>query len=242
MTLKAEASRFYLSFLWWIFEPLMVVLGFYFVFNILLQRGQENYLLFLFCAKVPFVWFSKSVTAASGSIIAQKGIISQLNIPKAIFPYAAIQVSLYKESIVLVLLVLICFLYGFFPTFNWFWLIPLIILEYFIIVALGLLTALLICYAEDVRMLINMAMLLLMFMSGIFFDIASLSEPIRSYLLIFNPIAFLCDSFRIILMQKGMYDINHLIILFGIFSLLIVVLHVIYRKLNFHMAARVINS
>jgi lipopolysaccharide transport system permease protein len=241
MTLKAENSRFFFSFLWWIFEPLMIVLAFYFVFNILLKNGQENYLLFLLCAKVPYVWFSKSVTAASGSILGQKGIISQLNIPKAIFPYAAIQVSLYKESPVLVLLALTCFAYGFFPTLDWFWLIPIIMLEYLVIVSFGLLTALLMCYAEDVRILVNLLMLLLMFISGIFFDLSSLGE-MGTYMLMFNPIAFICDAFRVVLMHKGMYDINHMLILFVVFSLLVAGLHIVYNKLNYHMAARVINS
>jgi lipopolysaccharide transport system permease protein len=242
MILKAEASRFYLSFLWWIFEPLMIVLGFYFVFNYLLQQGQENYLLFLLCAKVPFVWFSKAVTAASGSIIGQKGIISQLNIAKAIFPYTAIQVSLYKELPVLLLLFITCMAFGFFPTQQWLWLIPLILVEYMIIVAVSLAAALVICYVEDVRILINMVMLLLMFCSGIFFDISSLTPPIGDYLLMYNPIAFMCDSFRLILMQKGMYSLDHLALLGIIFSLLIVLMHLIYARLNQHIAARVINS
>lgn len=242
MTLKSEASRFYLSFLWWIFEPLMVVLGFYFVFNYLLQRGQENYLLFLLCAKVPFVWFSKAVTSASGSILGQKGIISQLNIAKAIFPYSAVQVSLYKEIPVLCLLLLTCFAFGFYPTQQWLWLIPLILVEYLIIVAISLLAALVICYVEDIRILINMVMLLLMFSSGIFFDVASLSPTIGDYLLTYNPIAFMCDSFRLILMNKGMYELNHLLLLGVIFSTLIVAMHLIYHRLNYHVAARVINS
>lgn len=125
MSLKAEASKLYLSFLWWLIEPILFVLAFYFVFSVLLQTRQEHFLLFLMCAKVPYMWFSKAVTAASGSIVGNRGIISQIDIPKTIFPYASIQVSLYKEALVFVLLFGMCIYYGYMPSLEWLWLIPL---------------------------------------------------------------------------------------------------------------------
>lgn len=242
MSLKAEASRLYLSFLWWIFEPILFVLAFYFVFGVLLQNKQEHFLLFLMCAKVPYMWFSKAVTTASASIVGNRGIISQVDIPKTIFPYAAIQITLYKETPVFLLLFSMCIYYGYMPSLEWLWLIPLIVTTYLLIVALGLFTAILVCYADDVRMLISMAMLLLMFTSGIFFDMGSIQQPLQGHLLTYNPLAFLCDGYRKILMHKGNYDLNHLLVLIGVLSLSIAVLHVLYRNISRTLAARVVNA
>jgi lipopolysaccharide transport system permease protein len=242
MSLKAEASKLYFSFLWWIIEPILFVLAFYFVFAVLLQTRQENFLLFLMCAKIPYMWFSKAVTTASGSIVANSGIISQIDIPKTIFPYASIQISLYKETPVFLLLFAMCIHYGYMPTIEWFWLIPLFVVMYLMIVTFGLLTAILVCYADDVRMLISMGMLLLMFTSGIFFDIESIHQPLQSYLLIYNPLAFLCDAFRKILMHKGTYSIEHMLVLLGIFSASIAGLHLVYRNMSRALAARVVNA
>lgn len=242
MSLKAEASKLYLSFLWWLLEPILFVLAFYFVFAVLLQTRQENFLLFLMCAKIPYMWFSKAVTTASGSIVGNRGIISQIDIPKTIFPYAAIQITLYKETPVFLLLFGMCIYYGYMPTLEWLWLIPLFLIMYLVIVAFGLLTAILVCYADDVRMLINMGMLFLMFTSGIFFDIATLNEPMQSYLLTYNPLAFICDGFRKILMHKGLYSIEHMLVLFGVFSVAIIGLHFLYHKISRALAARVVNA
>lgn len=242
MSLKAEASRLYLSFLWWIIEPMLFVLAFYFVFSVLLGTDREDFLLFLMCAKVPYMWFSKAVTNAAGSIVANRGIISQIDIPKTIFPYASIQISLYKEIPVFLLMFGMCVHYNYIPNMEWLWLIPLLFVMYLMIVASSLLAALLVCYADDVRMVINMGMLFLMFTSGIFFDISTMREPIQSYLLTFNPMAFFCDSFRKILMNKGMYDIQHLLFLLGIFSALIAGLHLVYRNMSRTIAARVVNA
>ena len=242
MSLKAEASKLYLSFLWWIIEPILFVLAFYFVFGVLLKSGQKDFLLFLMCAKIPYMWFSKAVTTASGSIVANSGIISQIDIPKTIFPYAAIQISLYKEIPVFLLLFGMCIYYGYMPSIEWLWLIPLFILMYLMIVAFGLITAILVSYADDVRMVINMGMLFLMFTSGIFFDISSIHQPLQDYLLTYNPLAFMCDSFRKILMNKGMYDLDHFFVLLGIFTAAIISLHVIYRNMSRTLAARVVNA
>lgn len=242
MGLKAEASRLYLSFLWWILEPILFVLAFYFVFSVLLGNRQPDFLLFLMCAKIPFMWFSKAVSNASGSIVGNRGIISQIDIPKTIFPYASIQISLYKEAPVFLLLFGACAYYGYLPSLEWLWLIPLFIVMYLLILAFSLLTALMVCYAEDVKMLINMGMLFLMFTSGIFFDASSIREPIKSYLLILNPLAFLCDGFRKLLMHKGMYNIEHLIILFMVFCLVIAGLHWIYHQMSRTIAAKVISA
>lgn len=242
MSLKAEASKLYLSFLWWIIEPVLFVLAFYFVFGVLLKSRQEDFLLFLMCAKIPYMWFSKAVTTASASIVGNRGIISQIDIPKTIFPYAAIQITLYKEIPVFLLLFSMCIYYDYMPSLEWLWLIPLIIVMYLMIVALGLLTAILVCYADDVRMLINMAMLFLMFTSGIFFNISDIHQPLQDYLMTYNPLAFLCDGFRKILMHKGTYNLEHLLALAGIFLVAIVGLHLLYRNTSRALAALVVNA
>lgn len=242
MSLKAEAAKLYLSFLWWIIEPILFVLAFYFVFAVLLQTKQEDFLLFLMCAKIPYMWFSKAVTTASGSIVGNSGIISQLDITKTIFPYAAIQITVYKEIPVFLLLFAMCIYYNYLPTLEWLWLIPLFIVMYLMIVTFGLLTAILVCYADDVRMLISMGMLFLMFTSGIFFDISTIQQPLQGYLLTYNPLAFLCDSFRKILMHKGSYSTDHMLALLGIFSLAIAALHILYRSISRTLAARVVNA
>jgi lipopolysaccharide transport system permease protein len=242
MTIKAESSRLYLSFLWWIVEPLFFVATFYVVFEVLLGYGQKDYIIFLMCAKIPYLWFSKAVTSAAGSIMADKWVVSYIDIPKAIFPYSAIQISIYKEAVVFFLLIALCFSYGYHPHLNWIYLLPLIFLEYIIIVFFGLLTAVLVCYAEDVRILINMFMLLLMFISGIFFDVATIKAPFGELLLAFNPIAFLCNGFRSILMNNGVYNMHLFLYYLCFFLLGVVFMHVFYAKFNRSISAKVVNS
>jgi lipopolysaccharide transport system permease protein len=39
MALRADASRYFLGYIWWILEPLLFVGVFYVVFNVILESG-----------------------------------------------------------------------------------------------------------------------------------------------------------------------------------------------------------
>jgi lipopolysaccharide transport system permease protein len=242
LSLKAEASRLYLSYLWWILEPLLFVLVFYLVFEILLNSGRENFLLFLICGKIPFLWFSKSVTIASNSIVQNRGLIGQIDIPKALFPYISIQESLYKQWVVFLVMFGVVIGFGHMPAWNWLWLLPLILVQYALIVLCSLLGAVLVSFVGDFRMLIAMGMMFLMFSSGVFWDVNTISDPaLRELIFLYNPIAFLIDGYRQILIEHRLYDLSHLATLAAVIALGLILTHGLLRKTSRVIAAQVVN-
>jgi lipopolysaccharide transport system permease protein len=243
MALKAEASKLYLSYLWWVLEPLLFVAVFYVVFETLLNLGRENYLLFLVCGKIPFLWFSKSVTSASNSIVQNKGLIGQVDIPKSIFPYVSVQESLYKQIVVFLVLFGVVMLYGNMPHLAWFWLLPVVLVQYGLILLCSLVGALAVSYMSDFRMMINMGMMFLLFASGIFWDVNNIVDPgQRDLLLIYNPLAFIVDSYRQILMYSNVYDIRHMFTLACVVFVLLFLVHNLMSKLSRNIASRVLTS
>lgn len=243
MSLKAEASRLYFSYLWWILEPILYVIVFYFVFEVILNFGRENFLLFLMCGKIPFLWFTKSITAASNSIIQNKGIISQTNIPKILFPYTSLHESLYKQWAVFLVLLSIVIAYGFFPNLNWLWLLPLVFTQYLLILLCSLIGAFLVCFIPDMRIIISMGLTFLLFVSGIFWDINTIQDAsLRDLIFIINPLAFLLDGYRAVLIQQTIYDLEHLFLLCLICVTILTLTHCLFFRMNKVIAAKVINS
>ena len=243
MALKSEASKLYLSYIWWVLEPLLFVVVFYLVFEVFLSWGRENFLLFLICGKVPFLWFSKSVTSASNSIIQNAGLIGQLDISKSIFPYISIQESLYKQWVVFIVLFGVVISYGYFPEWNWLWLIPLMILQYGIIILCSLVGAFLVSFVSDFRLIINMVMMFLMFISGIFWDINTIGNPeLRESIFFYNPVAFLIDGYRQVLIEQSVYDLKHLAFL-SIFVLIgLLFCHQLMNKMSKIIASKVLGG
>ncbi len=213
MALKADASRLYLGYLWWVLEPLLYVLVFYVVFGLLLESDRTDFLAFLMCGKLTFIWFSKSVVHACRSIVAAKGLIGKIDLPKTLFPIASVQQSLYKQLAVFVLLMVFVIASGYPVTQAWLWL-PLIILANYLLIALcALATSALVCIVEDVAMLVSLGMVFLLFSSGIFWDPRSISPESMELLFLINPIALLVDAYRQVLMAEAAPDAFALLVL-----------------------------
>lgn len=243
MGLKNDASKFFLGYLWWVLEPILFVAVFYVVFEIFLNSRTGNFVVFLICGKFCFVWFSKSVTQASRSIVAAKGLIGKLHIPKALFPLAQIQEGLYKQVAVFALLFLIVITNGYGINQNWLWLPSLMLLQYLLIVFFGLAAAVLVCLFYDFSPMIQIGMVFLMFVSGIFWDPRSLPDPeMTELILTLNPIAFLLDAYRGVLLSGVPPNLQHMLylgasLLAGIFFILLYM-----HKYTQYLALRALES
>jgi lipopolysaccharide transport system permease protein len=165
------------------------------------------------CGKLPFVWFSKTVTQASNSIIANAGLIGKIDAPKSLFPMALIQEGLYKQSAVFALLIAVLLAYDYQPKVVWLWLLPVMMVNYLMIVGCSFLGAILVCFMRDISMLISLGMIFLMFTSGIFWDVRNLQDPqMTELILTINPIAFILDAYRQVLMYGRIPDVTHLLV------------------------------
>jgi lipopolysaccharide transport system permease protein len=203
---------------------------FYFVFGVLLESGRGDFLVFLMCGKLPFVWFSKSVTQASNSIVTNPGLIGKIDIPKTIFPMALIQEGLYRQTAVFLLLFVVVAAWGYEVSLNWLWILPVVFVQYLMIIACGLLGATLVCYLRDFSMLIPLGMVFLMFTSGIFWDVRELPDPQMSdIVLTYNPLAFILDAYRQVLMQQTRPDLAQLSQT-GIFFVVVIFFTAIYMN------------
>lgn len=198
--LKMELSRLYLGLLWWVFEPLLYMVAFYIVFDLLFQRGGEGFIGFLLCGLVPWKWFNNAISYASNSLIANAGLIQQVYVPKIIFPAIVVVTGFYKFLVVLLLLMGFLWIYGYPPNAAWIAL-PLVILVNFTLVLGGAsLVAFIVPFLPDVKMVLGNVLVLLMFLSGIFYDITQLSTQQQAWFEL-NPIAGLFTLYRTVLLD-----------------------------------------
>lgn len=243
MALRANASRYVLGYVWWILEPLLFVAVFYVVFSVILDSRGSDYLIFLMCGKLVFIWFSKSVNAASNSIVAGYGLVGQLNAPKTLFPMAIIQECLYKQCLVFLLLFAVLKVFGYPVTAVWLWLVPVVFVNYLMIVACGLIGACLVCVVRDFSKLIPLAMTFLLFTSGIFWDVRDIPDPGKMELILtFNPMAFILDAYRQILMYQESPDYSRLLQIGIAFTVLLGLALIFMRRASQYLALKVLTG
>lgn len=192
---------------------------FYIVFDILLNRGTTDFVAFLLCGIIPWMWFSKSVNQSGTSISRGKGLISQTYLPKPFFPLVIIGQALVKQAFVFLLLFVFLFAYDYFPSIGWLWLIPIVITQLLLIIAISFIVAFLVPFARDIQYLIDAGLRMTMFGSGIFYSYKQVILPEHREIFLMNPMANLITSYRRVLME----DIEPLIGSLAIISLVSIV-------------------
>jgi len=239
LKLKSEVKLLYLSYLWWLIEPVLYIAAFYFVFEILLDRGGENFISFLLLGTVSFIWLSKTISVASNSIVQAQSIISHISINAIIFPLVSILLVFIKQLPVIVMLVALLVLQGFYPSWHWVNLIPVFVLHLLLIISFSLMASILVVLTRDVSLMISPALMFVMFTSGVFFDYRNI-DSIYHGIFLSNPFAFIITSYRDIILYNENLNYEFTIIFSLIFILMIFIEIIIFNKYKSEFVASVI--
>ncbi|ADE16690.1 ABC-2 type transporter [Nitrosococcus halophilus Nc 4] len=198
--LRAEASRTYLSFLWWVLEPLLSMSVYYVVFGLLIQRGTEDFVAFLLVGLVVWQWFAGSIKHGMNAIHGNGRLMTQVDLPKEIFPTIEMVMDLVKFGFVFVLLLIFLWLYGFDISPSYLALPCVILVQLLLLTTFTYLTAAIVPFVPDLKFLIDALLQLVFFLSGIFYAGASIPEQYQTYFYL-NPVANLIEAYRDILMD-----------------------------------------
>jgi lipopolysaccharide transport system permease protein len=203
--LRVEAARGYLGMLWWVLEPVLYMGAFYIIFGIALKRGGEGFVPYLLTGLVVWKWFDTSVRMSSSSIMAGRGLMSQVYLPKVFFPAVMVAKNTVKFFVTLLLLIGFLLIYGVELDWNWLAIPVIILIQLLLIGACSTLVASLIPLWPDLLLLVNNGLMLMFFLSGIFFDTSKVTGTLGA-LLHLNPMIHIIDAYRAILLENGWPD------------------------------------
>ncbi|MDA0110539.1 ABC transporter permease [Vibrio sp. La 4.2.2] len=232
MNLRSEASVNYLSYAWWVIEPLMHMVVYFLVFSFLLNRGGDGYIAFLLTGLIPWLWFAKTISHSMGSILQGKQLINQLHIPKIFFPLTFVIQDFVKQIIVFVLLLVFLYYYlGGLPL-TALYVIPIIVIQLILLVGFALLSAIVVPFVRDMTFVIPTGLQFLMFCSGIFFSHHDVPVSLHSYFFL-NPVAVLLAAYRDTLLDGIAPNFLQLgyVAIFG--SIMVLLAAYLYKKLEF---------
>lgn len=218
--LRAEAARTYLNFLWWIVEPVLYMAVFYVVFGILFKRGDgPEYVPFLLCGLTAWKWFDSTLRAGANAIQQNAALIGQVFVPKVFFPSVTIMQNLVKFVVVLAILLVFLEFYG--PGLNAAYLaLPLVLLvQLLFVTGCTFLLAAIVPFMPDILQMVNYALTLLLFLSGIFYSVDSFPAHYQVFFAL-NPMVTIIEALRDVLLNQRWPDLAALAFVAG-FSLLI---------------------
>jgi lipopolysaccharide transport system permease protein len=198
--LRSEGTRTYAGYLWWILDPLLSLAVYYVAFKYILHRGTDDFAIFLFSGIVIYRFFAGTVTRSAGSILNGHGLMQLVYVHKSIFPLSVVMVNLVKFMITLLLVIVISWLFRILPTWAYLALPLLIVLELMVITGASMICAAITPFFPDFQLALGTIMHLLIFLSGVFYDVSKLSPRIKA-LINLNPLAVMIEQYRAILLH-----------------------------------------
>ena len=94
--LKKKGADTLLGNIWWVIDPLLQMLVYVILVSVIFDKTVPGgaYPLFIFCAILPWKWFTSSVNDGIASVVGMERLIKQINFPKLVLPVAGVMAGI----------------------------------------------------------------------------------------------------------------------------------------------------
>lgn len=195
--LKAEVANSYLNWFWWILEPFCNMLVYVIVFSNIMGTSIAYYPVFTFSSLLMWNFFNKTINYSVKAVRNNRDIVSRVYVPKFVLLMSNMILNFFKLlfSLVVLLGLLIVFRVPISPQMLWVFVCyaELILVSF----GIGMIFMHFGVFIDDLSYAVGIALNMMMFLSGVFYDLpTSIGAPLNQLLLWFNPVALLIDTMR----------------------------------------------
>jgi len=115
--IKVQYKQTLIGILWAVLRPLLTMIVLTVIFSRIAKLPSSGvpYPIMVFSAMLPWQLFSTSLTQSSNSVIGNANMITKIYFPRIIIPSGAVLVSFVDFAISCTILIILMFIYGFFP-------------------------------------------------------------------------------------------------------------------------------
>ena len=204
---------------WSFFNPVLMLAVYTFVFSVVFKArwgidtndSKTQFAVVLFVGMIVHGLFAEVVSRAPSLILSNVNYVKKVVFPLEILPIISLGAALFHSLISLGVLLLAFMLFNGFLQWTVIFL-PLVIFP-FICLTLGLawIFASIGVFLRDMGQAINLIIMILMFLSPVFYPVTALPEEFRPWLLA-NPLTFIIEQSRAVLIWGHLPDFIGLVI------------------------------
>ncbi len=195
---------------WAVMPPVLTMVIFTFVFGTVIGiessrlTGESTlpYSLFAFSGLIPWMFFANGMTAAIGSLVANRALVTKIYFPREVFPLAAIASTFVDFLIALVVLFAVIGGYHladngwqFQPSWNILLLPVVVAVQFMFMIGLGLLLSMANLFYRDVGFLFRSVIQLWMFVTCVVYQLNATAGWKRA-LIQLNPMTPIIRAYR----------------------------------------------
>lgn len=203
--LKVKYQGSVLGFLWSLANPLMLLIVYSFVFQVVLKSGVPKFGFFLLSGLLIWNMFNGSVAFATDAVVGNAGLVKKVRFPLNVLPLTPVGFNLVHFALQLLVLILVMLVTGFtyFLGFSLLLAIPAIAVGTLFTVALCYLVAGLNVRYRDTKHLVEIALMAGFWVNPIVYSISLVKPHLHGwteFVYYLNPMAGV-----VVTMQRSLY-------------------------------------
>lgn len=195
--IKARYKQSVLSYGWIIFNPLVQLIVYSFVFSVVFKFPTQGipYSVFLFIGLLPWIYLQTSLASSALVLVDNSNLLKKVNFPREVLPYSVICSKTIDLVLSLILLVPLFIFYQLSVSFNIFYVLPIFFIQVILMSGLALLISASNLFYRDIQYVTNLMLLMWMYLTPVVYP---LSLVPANFLWIYklNPMVGIIEGYR----------------------------------------------
>ena len=218
--LKSEVANSYLNWIWWILDPLCLMLIYTFMFGYVFGAKEPYFPIFIFIGLSMWDFLNRMMTNSVKIIKNNKAIVSKVYIPKYILLIIKVFVNGFKMLISFAIVWLMMIFYKVPISWNILYFVPIILILALFSFGCSCFLLHFGVYVADLSNVVAIVLRFVFYATGIFYNIEKKIPEIGGILNKCNPVAFLITSMRNCMIYEKTPNLK-ILLLWALFSFLL---------------------
>ena len=176
--LRSQNSHTFLGSIWLILNPWLQVGVYFLVFGLIIpmDRGVDQYLVFLTIGVFVFFYSQRVISEGTRSLVVNVGLIRTVHFPRAVLSMSAMVGQALAFIPVFLVMSIVVLAYGNWPDFRWLLILPVFVIQNAFSLGVGFIGARVNHSYRDLENLLPFVFRLLFYVSGVLYSVDSVVE------------------------------------------------------------------
>jgi lipopolysaccharide transport system permease protein len=204
--LKLKYRGSIVGFLWSLANPVLMGAVYTVAFGTIFRIRSEGFVFYLMLGLLAWTFFSSSASMSTGAIVDNGGLVKSVWFPRAILPTATVLFNLSQYLLSVMVILPVMLLYHriapeppmvLFPVF--------VALQALFTIGVALILATSAAFLRDVRHLVEIALMILFWLTPIVYELSTLDSPLRTALFL-TPLSPFVSAYQAIFYYRQWPD------------------------------------
>ncbi|MCI9663144.1 MAG: ABC transporter permease [Lachnospiraceae bacterium] len=201
---KKRYAGSYLGFVWALVQPVVTVLMYWIVFDVVFNTRSEMvssgvevpYVLFLTAGLVPWFYFSEAITNGTNALLEYSYLVKKVVFNISILPIIKLIAATFIHVFFVAVLILVSVIYGYYPTLYTLQVVYYSFCLFVLVLAMSYCTCAVVIFFRDLAQIINIGLQVGMWATPILWNIGMIGDDRFVTLLKLNPLVYIVNGYR----------------------------------------------